>query len=82
MKLVCSVYDRKADLWGLPFYSHSKATAVRDFAAAVRSGQGNVAQFPEDYELHLVGGFDEATGSISVYDREILASAKDFRLEV
>lgn len=82
MKLVCSVYDRKAELWGLPFYSHSRPTAVRDFAAAVKGGSGNVAQFPEDYELYLLGAFDDTTGVISIYDRQLLASGTDFSKEV
>lgn len=81
MKLVCSVYDTKAKLWSVPFFSHSSVVAVRDFQAATRGG-GGIAQFPADYELYAMGKWDETTGVFSADDQfSLLARGSDFTQE-
>lgn len=81
MKVVCSVFDTKAKLWSTPFFSHSNVTAIRDFAAAAKSG-GGIAQFPADYELWSLGKWDEETGNFHLEQSAYLARGNDFTQEV
>lgn len=81
MKLVCSVFDKKAQLWSTPFFSHSDVVAIRDFAAAVK-GSGGIAQFPDDYELWSIGQWDDVSGDFVPYvNRNYLVSGADFKKE-
>lgn len=78
MKLVCSVYDTKAKLWSLPFFSHSTVTASRDFAAAVKGGS-SIAQFPGDYELWSIGEWHEENGQVVPFPEfNYIARGDDF----
>lgn len=82
MKLVCSVFDTKAQLWSTPFYAHSAVTASRDFAAAAK-GSGGIAQFPSDYELWSIGEWQEETGRIVPFEAfNYIARGDDFTKEV
>lgn len=81
MKLVCSVYDTKAKLWSMPFFSHSAVTAARDFAAAAK-GAGGIAQFPADYELWSIGEWHEENGTIVPSENfTYIARGDDFTVE-
>jgi len=64
MKIVCSVYDNKARLFSTPFFAHSKTTAVRDFHTAALDPASQINKFPGDYELWVVGEWDDETGNI------------------
>lgn len=80
MKLICSVFDVKAKLWSIPFFSHSSVVAMRDFAAAAK-GEGGIAQFPDDYQLWSIGTWDECTGAITPFEPNFLATGSDFTKE-
>jgi len=62
MKKVCSVYDNKAKLFSLPFFSHSLATATRDFQAAALDVNSQISKYPGDFELWTIGEWHEETG--------------------
>jgi len=80
MKIICSVFDIKAQLWSTPFFSHSTIVATRDFAAAAKSNSG-ISVFPEDYELWSIGTWDEATGIVTPNQHTYLAKGSDFTKE-
>lgn len=62
--LVLSVYDSKAQVYSQPFFSANIATATRMFSAAVADPNTQLSKFPEDYSLHVLGEFDDATGTL------------------
>ncbi|ALS03691.1 VP5 [Gokushovirus WZ-2015a] len=64
MNVICTVYDQKARLFSAPFTSATEETAIRDFARAVSDTRSMVDKFPQDYELHCLGSFDEVSGEI------------------
>ena len=76
MKIICSVYDNKAKVWATPFYAHSEVTALRDFAAAAH-GNTVIAQFPADYELWKIGGWDDQKGDLLIFEHTYLGRADD-----
>lgn len=80
MKVVCSVFDSKAQLFSTPFVSHSRITAVRDFEGAVRDSGGGINKFPQDYQLYLIGNWNEESGFISALDvPELLVRGDSFK---
>jgi len=64
MKVLCSVYDQKARVYSAPFLADTEESAVRDFARAVVDAKLLKDKFPADYELCLVGQFDESEGTL------------------
>lgn len=68
MKLVIvSVFDRAAQAYGRPVFVHTRGLAVRSFRDEVtRSAADNdMFKHAEDYDLYVLGEFDDATGIMS-----------------
>lgn len=64
---VFSVFDSKADFFGQPFFEQEEASAIRAFGDAVNdsSRQGNQwYAHPEDFQLFVLGSFDNKTGEL------------------
>ena len=62
-----TIFDIKAKAFLQPFFSMNIDTAKRDFSKAV-NGDGQFAQFAEDYALYHTGSFDQAEGTWETYD--------------
>lgn len=62
-----SIYDRKAALYGVPFYQVNQATAIR----YVKQIGQKTPDFLEDVELYEVGTFDPLRGVVEAYDKPI-----------
>lgn len=77
-KLLFSVRDIAADVYAPPFTSQNKMTAMRDFGHACRDPQSNLSRNPEDYQLFIVGTFDEDLGIIVSQSPELVANATQF----
>src|SRR5258708_3350659 len=56
------VYDRKAQLYNVPFFAITDGSAVRSFQDLANDPQTTVGRHPLDYVLFRVGSFDDATG--------------------
>lgn len=60
---VCSIRDRATDCFGPPMFARAVQQGIRSFSEQVNSRDGgNVASHPEDFDLYLLGEFDDATG--------------------
>lgn len=67
MKQLYAVFDRKAKAYGpIMGYAHD-AVAVRDFSTACQDEQSNLCRFPEDFELHDVGIFEDSDSAEPVH---------------
>lgn len=68
MKLkMFSVLDMKAEFFGQPFFEQEEASAIRSFGDAVNDGsnQSNMwFKHPEDFQLYLIGLFDNESGEL------------------
>lgn len=75
MKLF-AVYDIKAKLYGPPQGQQSEVQAIRSMAAEVNRPDPHNALYthPEDFQLVLIGHYDENTGNIDA-DHAVLAEA-------
>jgi len=65
VKSVYSVYDVKAEAYSPLFMQAHDAAAVRAFGELLSDRQSLAAKYPEDYELHVVGEFEECPATLS-----------------
>lgn len=68
-----TVYDRAAKTFDGPIMKHQNSNAViRDFTRTIRNPQTQLGQYPQDYDLYLVGEQDDNTGEIWPIKPELL----------
>lgn len=81
--MILSIYairDNKVGAFMQPFYMNTNAAAIRAFDDLVNDGKSGVNKHPEDYELYLLGVYDDNTGRITQDDQSLvqrLVTAKD-----
>lgn len=70
---ICAVYDIAVQAYVRPMFVPHTGAAVRGFRDEVnRKEQGNsLAAHPEDYELHLLGHWDDETGRFENQPSEV-----------
>lgn len=59
-----SLYDKKTQVYGRPFFAHNDGHAVRLIQDELADNSFVVARHPDDFSLHCVGAFDDATGNV------------------
>lgn len=59
-----AIMDKKSHCFQQPFPASHIAEVARGYTQHIREGKGNIAQFPEDFALYLVGDFDTDNGEI------------------
>lgn len=60
------IKDEKAG-FAEPFIQPNELVAIRNFSQTCLNKETNLAKFPEDYSLWLIGEFDHDTGVIERY---------------
>jgi len=82
---VYSVFDSKVACFGKPWYSVSDAAAIREFGDAVNDGSNPNNQWfrhPEDFQLFVIGEFDDGTGALEDQKPKALISAASLKTPV
>lgn len=80
MKPILAIKDRALDVYNLPFVQQSVAQAVRGFTDEVNSdpAKSGIAQHPDDYDLYLIGYYDDVVGKLWAHDElELIVRGKD-----
>lgn len=62
--IMMAVKDVKLDVMHVPFFAKTVYEGRRLFAAACMEDNSMLKRFPEDFTLHLLGTFDDATGVV------------------
>ncbi len=81
-QLIYSVYDSKAEAFLPPFFTQTRAVALRSFSAAAQTAGHDFQKWAGDYALYELGTFEQTTGVIKVHDTHInlgLASQYTFK---
>lgn len=60
-----AVFDRAVEAYGQPFFVKTVGEAVRSFIDEVNRDGSTFKKHPADYNLYLVGEFDDSTGAVS-----------------
>jgi len=76
---VLAVRDRAVDSFGQPMFAQAVGQAVRSFADEVNRDTSPLANHPEDYDLYLIGDYDEAAGRLIPSDPRQVAIGKDLK---
>lgn len=79
LQFIVSVKDRAADVFNRPFFVPHRNVAVRDFSDEVnRSDASNpLNKHPDDFDLYVLGQFDDVTGEFLVETPSVLVRGKD-----
>lgn len=76
---VFAIYDEKAENYGRPIFLPNDGLAIRSFSDSIQEQGSVIARHPADYRLHLLGEYDDRTGSFkSLSNPKFLAVASDF----
>ena len=76
--VVC-VKDRAAEVFNRPFFVPHRNVAIRDFTDEVNrvAADNQLNKHPDDFDLYLLGEFNDNTGEFSISFPQILVRAKD-----
>lgn len=75
MKTLVSLFDRIGQNYGQPMFAPNLGAAMRSIGDEVnRVAEGNVLHaHAEDFEVHVVGLFDEFTGEFHFSEKNIVS---------
>lgn len=76
---VVSVKDRAANVFNRPFFVPHRNVAIRDFTDEVNrvAADNQLNKHPDDFDLYLLGEFDDTVGEFVKGDVQVLVRAKD-----
>lgn len=75
---ICSVRDAKVGLYMRPFVSQSKGAAIRSFGDECVNKESVMFAHPEDFELYVIGSFEDTTSQIVCCAPVLAARAVDY----
>jgi len=77
---VCSIRDRASDTFSVPMFFGSIGAAVRAFGDEVKrpAENNNLTKHPEDFDLYILGDFDDTTGAFTTVRPSQIAIGKDY----
>lgn len=79
MKILVALYDRATESHAPVMTVNTRAEAIRSFREAVNDPQTPIFKHPTDYELYVVGAYDDVIGHIEACNRVLLARAEDYK---
>jgi hypothetical protein len=65
---VCCVRDSKVDAYFTPFFVQNEQVAIRSISNLVKDPSHNFALNPSDYDLYLLGTYDDSVGKFDLFD--------------
>ncbi len=78
MKILVSLYDRATEAYAPIMTVNTRNEAIRSFREAVNDPQTPINRNPTDYELYVLGQYNDETGSITPNAPELIARAEDY----
>lgn len=73
---ICVVRDRAVDAFGQPFFVKHVGEAMRSFQDEVNRVGSPFNAHPDDYDLYLLGEYDDSNGAIDPVAATMLATGK------
>ena len=61
-----SIFDKNLESWSNPYCYKSEKQVMRDMQLMLKTGDKNslMVNFPEQFDVYIIGSFDENTGII------------------
>ena len=80
--LLMAIKDRAIDAFQPVASVRAKGEAIRPFQDAINNPQNaQLHAHPDDYDLYMVGTFDDETGELTPIKPEKLADGKQLQIE-
>lgn len=76
--IMVSLYDKKAQTYGNINTYQNSMVALRDLSTAVQNENVMLSKYPEDFELKIIGEFDNHTGIITMIEPQTIGKATDY----
>lgn len=76
MKVLVALYDRVTEAYAPIMTCHTRGEAIRSFRQECQNKDSPISRNPTDYELYVLGNYDETTGKIEPANERI-ARAED-----
>lgn len=77
MKKICAVRDRAVDSFDQPFFVLTAMQAIRIFSDEVNRRESQMNAHPEDYDLYVLGTYNDQDGSVVGETPHMLTSGKE-----
>lgn len=74
---ICTVRDRATDTYGQPIFVQAIGQAIRSFGDEINRKDSQLGLHPEDYDLYVIGEYDERTGFIKSEQPRQIAIGKE-----
>lgn len=72
---VYSIFDKKAETYGPPFFMLKEQMAVRAFSDISNDMSTMLSKHPEDYELYEIGEYNDNTADIKQNSKRFIVNA-------
>lgn len=76
---VFAVFDKKSELYNLPFFMQTTGEALRAFMDLARDEKTVLYRHPEDFRLSRLGTFDNKAGVFKMSEPVTVAHADEFK---
>lgn len=73
--VLCAIYDKKAKNYETPFAMPNSVVATRQFMQLCQKPDTPLNDYPEDYNLQIIGIFDTESGAIQPVNQIVLEAA-------
>jgi len=80
--LVFSVYDKAAENFNQPMFMAAKGQAIRAFDDEANRPDSQIHKHPEDYELFVIGEYDDDNALLTPTRPQLIGKASDFKREI
>jgi len=75
---IFSVWDSKTQAYMQPFFSPTVGSGIRAFTDACSDPHSMLAKHPSDFSLHVIGEYEDATGTLTDENPQALGSGQDY----
>lgn len=79
MKYIFALLDKVSETWNDPVYYANEKLAIRDLRNVVNQKNTIYNTNPEDFELWLIGYFNELTGELNGDEDRFVTSCKPLK---
>jgi len=72
---IFAIRDLKIGAYKSPFVARNAGDATRMLQGAVRAGNSQLSEYPQDFELYYIGTFNDLSGQLDSVKPEFVCSA-------
>lgn len=76
---ICAIKDRAVDAFQQPWTARAEGEAIRAFSDAINNNERNMKAHAEDYDLYVVGYFNDHNGQVEPCEPKQIAIGKNLK---